>query len=741
MIYRFIYLLVVSILLVSCSSRPNIVIADFEGNTYGAWLLEGNAFGQGPARASFHGQQRVEGYRGTGFVNSFSKEGGDARGVLTSPRFLIERDYINFLIGGGKSRDTYIELLIDGKSVIRSSPMYYTNRLYPMSWNVEKYLGKEALIRIVDYKRGASGYILIDHIEQSDTPSTTSLYNYSLNFDVDKNYLLFPIQEDAPEIRVDIKEQGVPDSFSFSYMRLADTSIDYYVPVDISQYKGKKLAVFFEYIERGYVALADIKQSDTYNYKYDEDFRPSYHFSPKYGWMNDPSGLVYNNGAYNLYYEHNPYGAMWGNMSWGHATSEDLVNWKHESVVLNPDSLGTIFSGSVVVDKDNTAGFGNNALVALYTYDGVFQTQGISYSTDGGATYKKYEHNPVLVDPNHIDYRDPKVFWHKETKSWIMILATTHMVTIYSSHDLKNWSKMSTFGNGVGHHGGVWERPDLFPLQDGNTTKWVLLVGVNPGGPNGGSATQYFVGNFDGITFTEDNLPYPLWLDYGRDNYAGSTWTGAPNDRHIFIGWMSNWDYANYAPSINFRNALTIPRELSLGNNGIHTVLKNSPIKEVENLRVGAPSVYSNIKVKHTYTIDQMLPNNEGAYEIEMTIECDKSDLFSFSLQNMKKELVKFDFNTRNHILSIDRSKSGIVSFASNFASQDIEAPLVPKQSYQIRLLVDKASVEMFVDNGEVVSTNTIFPTEAYNKLIFESESQIVIKDITIYKLRNIANN
>lgn len=724
--------------LVSCTSsnKKDITIADFEGDTYAGWTVEGDAFGNGPSQTNQPGQQPIKGYKGKGFANSYNEQGDDARGVLTSAPFKIERNYINFLIGGGKSTDTYIELLVDGKSVLKSTSLYETETLEPLSWNVEQYKGKEGIIKIVDLQRGKWGHIIVDEIVQSDEPTSDILVNYTMDFTIDKNYILVPIEEKAPEIRVSIKVDGQPTSSSFSFIRLAQNKVDYYMPIEVEEYKGKKLELVFDQIYKNYIALEDLKQSDVYDFKYDEQFRPIYHFSPRYGWTNDPNGMVYFDGTYNLYYQHNPYGSMWGNMSWGHATTTDLVNWKQEAVAIRPDSLGAIFSGSAVVDYNNTAGFGKNAMIAIYTSSGTTQTQSIAYSTDGGLTYKKYDHNPVLIDPNYIDFRDPKVFWHTASNQWIMSLATTQVITFYSSPNLKDWTKLSDFGTGIGDHGGVWECPDLFPLNYNGQTKWVLLVSINPGGPNGGSATQYFIGDFDGKTFKADDLPYPLWIDYGRDNYAGVTWADAPNNRRIFIGWMSNWDYTNFAPTMNFRNGMTIPRELSLANNGKHVVLRNAPVKETDKLRAVAPVVLNNVAVDKTYTIDKLLDENNGAYELEMTIKPQQAKVVSFALENSKNENISFKFDIASETFSVDRSKSGIIDFANNFASDNIKAPLVKKDAYTIRLLVDKASTEIFINDGDLVQTNTVFPAEPYNRLTFNVDGQASIENIKIYKIK-----
>ena len=262
---------------------------------------------------------------------------------------------------------------------------------------------------------------------------------------------------------------------------------------------------------------------------YTEKYRPQIHFTPPAKWMNDPNGMVYFEGEYHLFYQYYPDSTVWGPMHWGHAVSKDMLHWEHLPVALYPDSLGCIFSGSAVADINNTSGFGKDGkapIVAIFTYHdfvgekagrNTFQNQGIAFSNDKGRTWEKFNGNPVLKNPGIRDFRDPKVQWYEPSKKWIMTLATLDCITFFSSPDLKNWTKESEFGKGVGGHGGVWECPDLFPLKVDGTgdEKWVLLVSINPGGPNGGSATQYFVGNFKGKVFQNENKSVePRWIDY-----------------------------------------------------------------------------------------------------------------------------------------------------------------------------------------------------------------------------------
>ena len=559
---------------------------------------------------------------------------------------------------------------------------------------------------------------------------------YTRTFEAKDKYLLIPIEDQADENTVQMYVEGNPIGEPMT-IRIAQNKIDYWVPIDIESYKGKKVTLTFSVGKNADKGLDKIKQSAKYSFEYNEKYRPLYHFTPQYGWMNDPNGMVYADGTYHLFYQYNPYGARWGNMHWGHAISKDLVNWEYQPTAIAPDKLGAIFSGSAVIDHDNTVGFGKGAMIAIFTSAGDRQTQSIAYSLDGGKTFTKYEGNPVLSDANIIDFRDPKVFWHAPSKQWVMSLATTQTITFYGSKNLKEWTRLSEFGEGLGGHSGVWECPDLFPLTYEGKTKWVLFVSINPGGPNGGSATQYFIGDFDGKTFTPDAMNYPLWLDYGRDNYAGVTWSNVPaaDGRRLFIGWMSNWDYANEVPTVNFRSAMTVARTLRLAHNGEHLVVASEPVKEVESLR-REPLSLADKTTSDMVTFGNLLPNNQGAYELTFRVTPNNTDSFSFSIENTKGEVLIYLFDIANKTLLVDRTKSS-VAFNANFAETLIKAPLTAKKSYTVRLLVDKASTELFVNNGEVVQTNTVFPSEVYNTLRFKTEKGTLnLNDITVYKLK-----
>ena len=388
-----------------------------------------------------------------------------------------------------------------------------------------------------------------------------------------QKYLLLPVEETAPEATVNVLVNNkVEKSFQ---VRLAVNKVDYIVPFLLEPYRGKAVVMDVHTgNSRSNVRDAmddacwnDLKLSDTFDDANREVFRPLYHHTPVYGWMNDPNGMFYKDGEYHLYYQYNPYGSMWGNMNWGHSSSKDLISWQHHPVAIQPNGLGAVFSGSSVVDKDNTAGFGKDAIIAIYTSAGASQIQSLAYSLDNGMTFHVYEKNPIIAADK--ECRDPNMFWHEKSGKWILVLAAAleKEMWIYSSPDLKNWTKESSFGHGYGAQEGVWECPDLMelPVRGTDRTKWVLICNINPGGPFGGSAAQYFVGDFDGKTFTCDTKPeVTKWMDYGKDHYAAVSWSNTPEKRHTVIAWMSNWQYANNVPTKQFRSANTLPRDIEL---------------------------------------------------------------------------------------------------------------------------------------------------------------------------------
>lgn len=446
---------------------------------------------------------------------------------------------------------------------------------------------------------------------------------------------------------------------------------------------------------------------------YSEQYRPQIHYTPAKNWVNDPNGMVYLDGVYHLFYQYNPNGNDWGNLSWGHATSTDLVHWKEKAVALTPDDLGMIFSGSAVVDEDNTAGFGKNAIVALYTSAGEKQQQSIAYSTDGGETFKKYEGNPVIKNTDVADFRDPKVFWHEDSRQWIMSLALgwQHGIQFWSSKDLKNWTRLTTFTTDIARcKRGQWECPDLFPLDCGGQKKWVLLVSVNPGGPSIGSGTMYFIGDFDGKEFKADNLDYPLWLDYGTDNYAGVTWSNTAG-REVMIGWMNNWTYVGNSPVSPWRSAFTLPRELTLENVGGKPLLCSNVVSEFE-------SVAGEWKELGSAAFDAA-----DAYEVELTIPADREA--EISLANSEGNHLDYTYNAAiRSIVAHRNSRSGDVSFNGSFSLSSIIAPVnTVGSTVTLRFYIDRSSVELFTAGGTMSQTLLVYPKSIYNSILVDGHA------------------
>ncbi len=513
----------------------------------------------------------------------------------------------------------------------------------------------------------------------------------------------------------------------------------------------------------GLLTLFNCKESsvsDKKAYTEEELYRPNFHFTPKKGWTNDPNGMFYYNGYYHLFFQHYPDSNVWGPMHWGHAISTDMVRWTEKPIAIYPDEKGYIFSGSAIVDLKNTSGFGslkNPPIVAMFTYHdpkkektgepGV-QSQGIAYSLDEGLTWKKYENNPVIEFPSIRDFRDPKMTWDNIHKQWLMVLAAGNKTIFYSSKNLKDWEKLSDFGENIGAHGGVWECPDFFPMMVNGKDeyKWVLLLSINPGGPNRGSATQYFVGDFDGKTFVLDKTfakdienKKGIWIDYGKDNYAGVTWSNISetDGRKLFVGWMSNWEYANKVPTEKWRGSMTIPRELSLFEENGHYKVASLPIREL--LNYASKTIKKDvIRIKDNKTVlfDKSLIDF-SSLDIQFTLDNLKKDIYTFSISNSANNVVSFGLNKKENYFFIDRKKSGDLSFSDDFAKQISKAPFSGDfNKIDIRIIVDKTSIEVFYDNGKTVMTEIFFSDKPMEQFyVTKGNSDFKIENLTINQL------
>ncbi len=562
----------------------------------------------------------------------------------------------------------------------------------------------------------------------------------------DGKYLILPVQESNDEATVNVLVDGKTDK-TLS-VRLAKSKVDYTVPLKIEDYKGKKVLLNVVTSQsRSSVREAkedacwqNISVSDTFDTSNREKFRPAYHHTPLYGWMNDPNGMFYKDGEWHLCYQWNPYGSKWQNLSWGHSVSRDLIHWEHRpDAVIEPDGLGMIFSGSSAVDRSGSAGFGKDAVVAMYTSAAASQIQSLAWSDDNGETFTKYDGNPVLTLDS--EARDPNMFWDAERNVWILVLAHAldHEMLIFSSPDMKDWTLESSFGRGLGAQDGVWECPDLFelPVNGESGKKWVLLCNLNPGGPFGGSATQYFIGDFDGKTFTsdtDDSGKVPTkWLDYGKDHYATVSFSDAPDGRRTVIGWMSNWQYAPEVPTMQFRSANTLPREMGLfrAPDG-QLYVSSTPSPEVDALRgalVKSVSKTSLGSKARTYSIPELC-------EIDMEISPKKAESVEIELSNAAGEKVVMIYDAKSDSLSFDRCKSGIVDFSQDFPAVTVSPAYTDGDKVGLRIFIDRSSIEVFGKDGRFAMTNLVFPNSPYSRLsVRATGGSARLSDLKIYSI------
>ena len=556
---------------------------------------------------------------------------------------------------------------------------------------------------------------------RAQMPGTLSLLGNNHVFyrlQVKQRFLLLPVEERQENARLCIiKNNEIVKELN---CKLAVDKTDYTVPLDLNDYQGSDILIDITFpgnrrttgSMKDFVAWKELKTSDSFDVTNREKYRPVYHHTPQWGWMNDPNGLFYKDGVWHLYFQYNPYGSQWENMTWGHSTSKDLVHWVHQGNAISPDALGTIFSGSAIVDKNNTSGLGKGTVVAMYTSAGKSQTQSLAYSTDDGKTFTKYANNPVIT-AEVPDFRDPHMFWNEDIHAWNLILAAGQEMNIYSSKDLKNWTFESAFGLGYGNHDGVWECPDLMKLPVNGTgeEKWLLICNINPGGPFGGSATQYFVGSFDGHKFTCESKPdVTKWMDYGKDHYATVTFDNAPDNRRVAIAWMSNWQYANQVPTIQYRSANSVPRDLGLFTDAGETYVSVVPSKELLALRGDKTNRLS------------------AACELVVDIKS-QSKPTVITLSNARDEQVVMTYNPKDCTFSMDRTQSGNIGFNDMFRAKTI-AP-THGTIRQLRIFIDKCSIEAFDAAGKMAMTNLVFPTEPYGRLTVNGAAKT-----TLYELK-----
>lgn len=657
---------------VALAQQPDISVADFEGSDYGSWTVTGKAFGSIPAHGTLPNQMSVDGFHGNGLANSYN-DGDASTGTLTSPPLKIERKYLQFLIGGGGwEGKTCMNLLLDGK-VVRTATGPNTQpggseRLQPAQWDVSEFVGKEVVLKIVDDATGGWGHISIDHIVQSDNRSAAAMeqFNVTRSLSIEKPYLNFPVKTGGPMRRVSVLANGGTET-SFD-IELADGKPDWWAFLDVL---GKSVKISVNKLPENSTGLSSIDQSDQIPSEnlYHEPLRPQFHFTSRVGWLNDPNGLVFYQGEYHLFYQHNPYGWNWGNMHWGHAVSKDLVHWKELPVALYPDEHGTMFSGSAVVDWNNTAGFQTGAeppLVAMFTAAGKPFMQGIAYSNDRGRTWTKYEKNPVL---GHIvaENRDPKVVWFAPQKKWVMALYLDHNdYALFGSRDLKSWQKLSDVTLP-----GDSECPNFFELPldgDAHNTCWVFY------GANG----VYVVGKFDGQKFQTDTKPQRL--QNGNCWYASQVYSDIPQSdgRCILIPWgrLPNGEIFRGMP---FNQMMGLPVELTLHSAESGSTLAVNPVRELKSLR----------GVAHAIEPQTLIPGNNPLAEIY-------GDLLEIEAEIAPDRAKQISFDVRGVAIVYDAA-------AQKISCMGNQAALAPKNGIiSLHLFVDRAAVDIFGGDGNL---------------------------------------
>ena len=573
----------------------------------------------------------------------------------------------------------------------------------------------------------------------------TGPQNTFVRIDADQaRYLMIPVEENQDDALVNIIVDG--QSAGNFYVRLAREKVDYTVPFELTPYRGKHLILDFQkprsvILKKGEepTGFEGLTLTDEFSTENREKYRPAYHHTPVYGWMNDPNGMVYKDGKWHLYYQWNPYGSRWQNMTWGHSVSDDLIHWEAMSAAITPNALGTVFSGSAAVDHTGSAGFGEDAIVAMYTSAGHSQMQSIASSQDNGTTFDVYAGNPVIV--METEARDPKIAWNEKTGQWDMVLAhaLNHEVLFFSSPDLKTWTRTDSIGQ-VGATGGVWECPDLFELEIDGKKKWVLVVNINPGGPFGGSATQYFIGDFDGKKFTADtdaegNVP-TKWMDFGKDHYATVSWSDAPDGRRVALGWMSNWQYADQVPTMQYRSANTLPRDLSLftGPDG-QIYLASTPSPEVAKIRGRQTSGSGRFSVGAKARKFSLPTKNDGICEITAEIDARGGSDVDITLSNADGERVVLTYDASDHTLKFDRMHGTFTDISHHFPAVT-EAPTFETDGkLSLRIFVDRGSIEVFAEDGKSVMTNLTFPESPYTTLSVSGSGKASVESLKIFEI------
>ena len=705
-ISRFAAFLFVGTVSVCVAGVTDLLIADFEGKDYAGWQTKGEAFGNGPARGTLPGQMPVDGYLGKGLVNSFH-HGDGTTGSLTSPPFKIERKFIQFLVGGGKHPGkTCVNLLVDGQIArTATGPNDQpggSERLEWHSWDVREFTGKDAVIEIVDQATGGWGHINCDQFIQTDRKLPGLLTDATRAITVRKRYLNFPVKNGAPMRRVSFVVAGKA-AREFD-IELAEATPDWWAFMDLTEFKGKTAVLKVDKLLENSAGLKSMEQSDSIRNgedPYREKLRPQFHFSSRRGWNNDPNGLVFYQDEYHLFYQHNPYGWNWGNMHWGHAVSRDLIHWKELPVALYPDEHGTMFSGSAVVDWNNTAGFQTGRekpLVCVFTAAGKPFSQGLAYSNDRGRTWTKYAKNPVL--PHVIgENRDPKVIWYAPEKKWIMALyLDKNDYALFESRDLKDWRKICDVP-----FPGTTECPEFFEIAvDGNqsNTRWIFYGG------NG----RYFVGKFDGKTFTPEAGPHPL--NFGNCFYASQTFTDIPvkDGRRILIPWGQI-----SLPDMPFNQMMGIPVELTLRTTDEGLRLMAYPVKELESLRT-----------KTTKLSPQPLKPGDNP------LEKVNGKLLDIEAEFALGAATEVRFNLRGELVTYDVAKQALTCLNKS-------APLKPADGkIRLRILVDRVAIDIFGNDGRLyMPMGKILDTKNQSLELSAQGGEARIISLQVHKLKS----
>lgn len=658
---------------VAAQPTDDIVIADFEGETYGAWTASGEAFGAGPARGTLPRQMPVGGFDGRGLVNSF-RDGDGSTGTLVSPEFTIERPFITFLIGGGKDLErTAMHLVVDGSVVRRATGPNDrpggSETLELEAWDVAEFMGRRGIIRIVDAATGGWGHVNVDQIVQT-TRRPARLLPSQRDFPVERRFLAIPIRNGAAKRTVTLVVDGVRQVTNT--IELADGEPDWWAVMDVGAWRGRTVTLEVDKLPEDSRALAAIEQTDDVKDAatlYREPLRGQFHFSARRGWNNDPNGCVFYKGEWHLFFQHNPYGWSWGNMHWGHAVSRDLVHWEEVGEALVPDALGPMFSGSAVVDHADTSGFGtpsNPPLVLLYTAAGSPTVQCLAHGTDG-RTFTKAPANPILaqITPGN---RDPKVFWHEPTRRWVMVLyverpGPRRTMEFFTSPNLREWTPASVV-EGVEGTNYLYECPDFFELAiDGDPArkKWVLL----------GASTEYAVGGFDGTTFTPEATRLPGHR--GRGFYAAQSFNDAPDGRRLLIGW-----WQTETRGMPFNQSMSLPLELGLTETAAGPRLTFAPAREVESLRTSS----------HRLAPTSLAPGDPNPLAV---VTAELVELRADIACGSAREVV---FTVRGATIAYDVPRQELV-----VAGQRAPAPLVDGR-LTLTIFCDRTGIEAFAADG-----------------------------------------